>query len=98
MEKTESTDEEPIPISALQHWVYCPRQCALIHLERIWAENRFTAEGQVLHLSTNKPGQKLRKPGFPRWITNLMTCLVDSAIRINAIPTPQRANLVSPGG
>jgi hypothetical protein len=37
-------------------------------------------------------------PGFPRWVTNLMTCLVDFAIRINAIPTPQRANLVSPGG
>ncbi len=38
------------------------------------------------------------KPGFPRWINNLMTCLVDSAIRINAIPTPQRASPASPGG
>ncbi len=40
---------EPIPISALQHAVYCLRQAALIHLERLWAENRFTAEGDVLH-------------------------------------------------
>lgn len=38
-----------IPISALQHWLYCPRQCALIHVERLWDENRFTAEGRVLH-------------------------------------------------
>ena len=38
-----------IPISALQHWLYCPRQCALIHLEQAWAENKFTAEGQVMH-------------------------------------------------
>lgn len=38
-----------IPISALQHWVYCPRQCGLIHLEQAWAENRFTAEGRLLH-------------------------------------------------
>ena len=40
---------EKIPISALQHWLYCPRQCALIHLEQAWAENRFTAEGRVMH-------------------------------------------------
>lgn len=39
----------PIPLSALQHWLYCPRQCMLIHLEQAWAENRFTAEGRVLH-------------------------------------------------
>jgi len=38
-----------IMLSALQHYLYCPRQCALIHLEQIWAENRFTAEGRVLH-------------------------------------------------
>jgi CRISPR-associated exonuclease Cas4 len=31
----------PIPISALQHAVYCLRQAALIHIERVWAENRF---------------------------------------------------------
>lgn len=44
-----STESQLIPISALQHWLYCPRQCALIHLERVWAENRFTADGRVLH-------------------------------------------------
>ncbi len=37
------------PISALQHWIYCPRQFALIHIDRIWVENQFTAEGRVLH-------------------------------------------------
>ncbi|MDR1530373.1 MAG: CRISPR-associated protein Cas4 [Burkholderiales bacterium] len=41
--------DDPIPLSALQHYLYCPRQCALIHLEQIWIENRFTAEGRVLH-------------------------------------------------
>ena len=43
------TEDQLLPISALQHWLYCPRQCALIHLEQVWAENKFTAEGQVLH-------------------------------------------------
>ena len=38
-----------IPLSALQHYAYCPRQCALIHLEQAWSENWFTAQGQLLH-------------------------------------------------
>lgn len=49
---------EPIPLSALQHAVYCMRQAALIHLERMWAENRFTAEGRVLHVSADEPGRR----------------------------------------
>lgn len=47
--------EELIPISALQHYLYCPRQCALIHVERLWAENRQTAEGRLLHDCADKP-------------------------------------------
>lgn len=38
-----------LPISALQHLLYCERQCALIHLEQVWAENEFTVEGNVMH-------------------------------------------------
>lgn len=38
-----------VPLAALQHYLYCPRQCALIHLECIWEENQFTAEGNVFH-------------------------------------------------
>ena len=51
-------ETEPIPISALQHAVYCLRQAALIHLERLWAENRQTAEGQVLHAVADKGGKR----------------------------------------
>jgi len=40
---------QTILISALQHYAYCPRQFALIHIEQAWKENRFTAEGRVLH-------------------------------------------------
>lgn len=43
------TEDDLIPISALQHTVFCERQYALIHLEQVWEENRFTAEGRVLH-------------------------------------------------
>jgi CRISPR-associated exonuclease Cas4 len=54
----EARDDDSIPLSALQHAVYCLRQAALIHLERMWAENRFTAEGQVVHLATHEPGAR----------------------------------------
>lgn len=42
-------DDNFIAISALQHYAYCPRQFALIHVEQVWEENRFTAEGRILH-------------------------------------------------
>lgn len=50
-----------IPLSALQHFLYCPRQCALIHVEQAWAENRFTAEGRVLHEATAEAGTEKRR-------------------------------------
>jgi CRISPR-associated exonuclease Cas4 len=42
-------DEDLLPISALQHLLFCERQCALIHVEGVWAENRLTVEGRHLH-------------------------------------------------
>ena len=50
-----------IPISALQHYMYCPRQCALIHVERLWAESRHTAEGRILHERADKPQGERRR-------------------------------------
>lgn len=59
----EKGDEEstPIVLSALQHMLYCPRQCALIHIEQAWAENRYTAEGRVLHERADQPQVERRK-------------------------------------
>lgn len=54
------SEEEFIPISALQHFVYCPRQCALIHTERQWAENALTAEGRLLHERVDDGGASRR--------------------------------------
>lgn len=44
-----SNDTQTVMISALQHYAYCPRQFALIHVEQVWAENYFTAHGNLLH-------------------------------------------------
>jgi len=53
-------EQEPIYLSRLQHYLFCPRQFGLIELESIWAENQFTAEGQVLHQRVNQPDQQKR--------------------------------------
>lgn len=50
-----------IPLSALQHMLFCPRQCALIHLEQQWAENRYTAEGRILHERADHLGHERRR-------------------------------------
>ena len=50
-----------IPLSALQHYLYCPRQCALIHLEQLWVESRHTAEGRLMHAKTDVPRSERRK-------------------------------------
>lgn len=54
-------EEDFTPISALQHYLYCPRQCALIHVEQLWAESRHTAEGRVLHERADKPKGERRQ-------------------------------------
>lgn len=54
-------DDELVPISALQHYVYCPRQCALIHIEQIWEENLYTLRGQRAHERVEFPEEMLRE-------------------------------------
>ena len=43
------SEEDLLPLSGLQHLAYCPKQWALIHLEKIWEENLYTAEGRLMH-------------------------------------------------
>ncbi len=42
-------EDDLLRLSALQHLLFCERQCALIHIEQIWTENLFTAEGRIMH-------------------------------------------------
>lgn len=53
-------EEDFLPVSALQHLIFCERQCALIHLEQVWTENLFTAKGQILHERVDKGGEQSR--------------------------------------
>ena len=41
--------EPVVPISAIEHFVYCPRQCALIHCDGVWNDNVHTVRGVRAH-------------------------------------------------
>lgn len=55
--------DEPILLSALQHFEFCPRQCALIHLEHEWSENTHTTRGQQTHERAHS-GQNEERSGM----------------------------------
>jgi CRISPR-associated exonuclease Cas4 len=57
------SEDELLPISALQHLLFCERQCALIHLEHVWQENRLTVEGHHLHERVHEQDAESR-PGI----------------------------------
>ena len=54
-------EPEKIPLSALQHWRYCPRQCGLIHLEQVFDDNVHTLRGQAVHAKVDQPGVETAK-------------------------------------
>ena len=86
---------EQIPLSALQHWHYCPRQCGLIHLEQVFDENVHTLRGQAVHAKVDRPGVETAKGvrverALPLWHDGLG--LVGKAdvveFSVNGVPYP----------
>lgn len=43
------SEDEYVTLSSLQHYVFCPRQCALIYTEQVWEENVLTTFGHLEH-------------------------------------------------
>lgn len=54
-------DETFLPVSGLQHYAFCPRQCALIHIEREWQENVLTARGRIEHTRVHEGYKEFRR-------------------------------------
>ncbi len=54
------TEDELLPLSGLQHLLFCERQWALIHIEQQWDENRLTQEGRLLHERVHEPATEAR--------------------------------------
>lgn len=69
---TQRPSADRIPISALQHYAYCPRQCALIHVEQTYEENVYTLRGNRAHRNVDDPGDEIvagkrRETSLPVW-------------------------------
>ena len=67
-------EEDLLQLSALQHFLFCPRQCALIHIEQIWEENLYTIEGELLHQrahSGKSEGRPMKRTEFEMPIRSL---------------------------
>lgn len=70
------SDANPIAISALQHYAYCPRQCALIHVDQVFDDNVYTARGQAVHRLVDTPGYEIKagvkvERALPLWSDRL---------------------------
>ena len=73
---TSNAQSDPVPLSALQHWAYCPRQCALIHQEQVFDDNVHTARGQAVHALVDQPGYEINagvkvERALPLWSDRL---------------------------
>jgi CRISPR-associated exonuclease Cas4 len=56
-------EDDLLPVSALQHLAFCVRQCALIHIERVWADNPLTLEGSHMHERVDETGARRETRG-----------------------------------
>jgi CRISPR-associated exonuclease Cas4 len=59
--RTQWADDDLVPISALEHWSYCPRQCGLIHLEQTYDENLYTLRGNRVHRAADESGDVIER-------------------------------------
>ena len=76
------TEDDFIPLSALQHLLFCERQCALIHIEQIWSENLFTAEGRIMHERVHEADRQSRgkvRIEYSMWLRSLRLGLIGKA-------------------
>lgn len=82
------TERRIVPISALQHFAYCPRQCALIHIEQTFDENIFTLRGQRAHKNVHQSsaqteGTRQELRGLPLWSERLGLIGVADVVEID---------------
>jgi CRISPR-associated exonuclease Cas4 len=90
---SDEVDRDPIPISALEHHVYCPRQCALIHIEQTFDENVYTLRGRRSHERVDTARQ-VSRPGLralyatPLWSNRLGLVGRADCVEFDAAGTP----------
>lgn len=88
-----NSPEDYLMISALQHYAFCPRQCALIHLEQVWEENLYTLRGQRVHEKVDVPEHELLEGirverAMPLWSHRLGLTGIADVVEFLADGTP----------
>ena len=88
-----SSPDDYLMISALQHYAFCPRQCALIHIEQVWEENLYTLRGQRVHDKVNVPEHELIEGvrverAMPLWSHTLGLTGIADVVEFTADDTP----------
>lgn len=86
--------DDPVMISAIEHYSYCPRQYALIHMEQVFDENLFTLRGRAVHELVDEGGSSVEggirvERSLPLWSTRLgLVGKADVVEFRNGIPYP----------
>lgn len=89
------TETDLLPLSALQHYIYCSRQCALIHTEQQWNENRFTAEGRTQHERVDRQEHKTRDGVRTEYAIPLRSLRLGLIGKADAVEFHQKSNIDS---
>lgn len=86
---------DPLPLSIVEHYAYCPRQAALIHVEGIWAANADTALGEANHEAVDRATKMERRGGIETWLSLPVwhddlgiTGICDAVEVRDGVPTP----------
>lgn len=62
-------ERDPLALSIIEHFAYCPRQAALIHVEGTWEANADTARGEAAHASVDRAVRKESRSGVETWLS-----------------------------
>ena len=93
------TEDDLLPLSALQHLLFCERQCALIHIEQMWNENLFTAEWRIMHKRVDEANRESRgdvRIEFGMPLRSLRLGLIAKADVVEFHRKPASQNVKSP--
>ncbi|MFR9541927.1 MAG: CRISPR-associated protein Cas4 [Rikenellaceae bacterium] len=93
------SEDDMLMLSGIQHFVFCPRQWALIHIEQQWSENHLTTEGNILHTNVDNPHYR-QKNGDQITLRSLHLAskklgLYGIADAVELIPTDDRTNAIT---
>jgi CRISPR-associated exonuclease Cas4 len=90
------SEDNYIQLSAIQHYVFCPRQCALIHVHGIWQENLFTAKGKILHEKVDSGENESRGEKIITRSLNIYSKRLGLSGRCDVVEITEKNNKITP--